>query len=163
MPKWATGKRKAYLLLLTQALFRLGPNALLAYPIYHRKVENAIGGWVDNDRTEREAKWRMELERMHRVPDRKFRQGRFDTIRRAEFLTQQPPYYLVATGVDALTFRPVAKVRIPSTYIVLFVDISPAQVSKNARRKASRYGKPLEKHETVGRLIEKAVADWWNR
>jgi len=100
------------------------------------------------------------------VPDAGFRQGRFDTVRRAEFLAQQPPYYLVGTGVDALTFRPVAKVRIPSTYIILFVDIGPALqgMSKNARRKAVRYrGLTPEARPKAERLIEQAVKGWWNR
>ena len=54
-----------------------------------------------------------------------------------------------------------------SPHAHLFVDISPAfeKRSKSKRRKASRYGKPLpkESQETVGTLVQKTVADWWNR
>jgi len=172
MPKWATQERERHLvrLFLKSGGFCVFGERPCPHPEAHHYeffIEGVIREWVLDDRAQREAEWRLEKARMHRVPDRKFRQGRFDTVRRAQFLEQQPPYYLVAVGVDAFTFRPVAKVRIPSSYVHLFVDIAPALqgLSRNKRRKASRYGKPLPKEaqETVGRLIEKAVAAWWNR
>jgi len=134
--------------------------------LYDIKAEECIRQWIADDRAEAAAAWRAERERMHRGPGH-IRQGRFDSIRREVFLAQQPDYYVVALGVDPLTFRPVAKVRIPSTYVYLFVDITPAveRLSRNKRRKAARYGKPLpqEIRETVETLAQKAVADWWSR
>ena len=172
MPKWATQERKRHLvrLFLKSGGFCVFGHKPCPHPEAHHYepfIDGLIREWVLDDRAEREALWRLERVRMHRVPDTRFRQGRFDTVARAEFLAQQPPYYLVAMGVDAFTFKPVAKVRIPSTDIHLFVDIGPALpgLSKNKRRKASRHGKtlPKEARETVGRLIQKAVVDWWNR
>ena len=172
MPKWATQERKRHLvrLFLKSGGFCVFGHRPCPHPEAHHYepfIDGLIREWVTDDREEQEALWKAERARMHREPDRKFRQGRFDTVARAEFMAQQPSYYLVAMGVDALTFRPVAKVRIPSTDTHLFVDIGPALpgMGKNKRRKASRYGKPLPKEarETVERLIQKAVADWWSR
>ena len=171
MPKWATEARKRHLVLL---FLRSGGFCVLGHKpcpcpeLHHYEpfVKGMIRDWVAEDRAKAEAEWKAELERMHRG-QRRLYQGHFDSIRREVFLEQQPDYYLVGISVDALTFRPVAKARIPSTYVHLFVEIGSALkgLSKSARRKASRYGKPLpqETQETVGTLVQKAVADWWNR
>jgi len=171
LPKWATPERKAHLVCLflkSEGFCVFGERPCLHPEAHHYEpfIEGVIREWVLDDRAQAEALWRLERARMHRVPDTRFRQGRFDAVRRERFLAQQPDHYLVATGVDALTFRPVAKVRIPSTYIHLFVDIGPALqgMGKNARRKAIRYrGLSKEATDKAGRLIQKAVADWWNR
>ena len=168
MPKWATPERKAHLVRLFHksggfCVFDERPCKCPEAHHYEPFIEGVIREWLLDDRAQREALWRLERARMHRVPDTRFRQGRFDTLRRAQFLEQQPPYYVVAVGVDAFTFRPVAKVRISSTYIYLFVDIGPVLrgMGKNARRKAIRYrGVSQEAIDTAGRLIQKAVADW---
>ena len=77
---------------------------------------------------------------------------------------QQPPYCLVGMGIDTRTFRPVAKVRIASTEVYLFVDVGEAMqgISKSARRKAARYGKalPVEVAARIDKLIRRAVADY---
>ena len=172
MPKWATEERKRHLvrLFLRSGGFCVFGHKPCPCPELHHYepfIEGMIKDWVAEDRAQAEAEWKAEQERMHRVPDTRFRQGRFDTVSRAEFLARQPDYYLEGMSVDALTFKPVAKVRIPSTYVHLFVEIGSALqgLSKSARRKASRYGKPLPKEtqETVGTLVQKAVAHWWNR
>jgi hypothetical protein len=172
MPKWATQERKRHLVRLFHrsggfCVFGERPCPCPELHHYEFYIEGLIQDWIAEDRAQAEAEWQAEQEWMHRVPDTRFRQGRFDTVSRAEFLARQPDYYLVGTSVDAFTFKPVAKVRIPSTYIFLFVEISPALkgLSKSKRRKASRYGKPLpqETQETVGTLVQKAVADWWTR
>lgn len=128
-------------------------------PLYEEKAEEYIRYWVEDDRAQRDAEWRRQRVTLHHVPDARFRQGQFDTIRREQFLEAQPPYYLEATGIDALTYRPIAKVRIPSTPIRLFVDIDEALqgTSKNKRHKAVRYGKLSKAAYT---MIEEAVKDW---
>jgi len=168
-PQWATPERRAHLvrLFLKSGGFCVFGERPCPHPEDHHYelfIEGLIKDWVVDDREQREAEWQRERDRIHRVPDKRFRQGRFDTIRRAMFLEQQPPYYLVGMGVDALAFRRVAKVRIPSTYVHLFVEIGEAVqgVSKNKRRKAIRYGKPLPKEvqASVDRLVGRAVQDW---
>ena len=176
-PQWATPQRKAHLvrLFLESGGFCIFGERFCPHPEAHHYepfIEGVIREWVADDRAQREALWRLERARMHRIPDRRFRQGRFDTIRRELFLAHQPPYYLVGMGIDALTFRRVAKVRIASTYIGLFVAVGGAVlrqaqdtiqgVSKSKRRKAARYGKALPQEATasIGKLVGKAVQDW---
>jgi hypothetical protein len=169
MPKWATEARKRHLVRLFHrsggfCVFGERPCPCPELHHYGFYIEGMIRDWVLDDRAQAEAAWQAEREWMHRGPRRLY-QGRFDSIRREVFLEQQPDYYLVGISVDALTFKPVARVRIPSTYVHLFVEIGSALkgLSKSARRKASRYGKtlPKETQETVGSLVQKAVADWW--
>ena len=166
-PQWATPERRAHLvrLFLKSGGFCIFGDRPCPYPESHHYeffIEGLIADWIRDDREQRQAEWEAELREMHRIPDRHFRQGHFDTIQRAVFLEQQPLYYLVGMGVDALTFRPVAKVRIPSTYVGLFVDIGEALqgVSRNKRRKALRYGKTLPKEASVKieALVRKVVA-----
>ncbi len=165
-PQWATPERRAHLvrLFLESGGFCMFGHRPCKIPSHHYEyfIEGLIAGWVAGDREQRQAEWEAELREMHRIPDRHFRQGHFDPIRRELFLAQQPLYYLVGMGVDALTFRPVAKVRIPSTYVSLFVDIGEALqgVSRNKRRKALRYGKtlPKEARANIEALVRKVVA-----
>ncbi len=67
--------------------------------------------------------------------------------------------------MDALTFRPVALVKVSSTIVSLFVNLEEPMggVSKSARRKARRYGKPLPEEATrkAEKAIAAAVQDWW--
>ena len=172
MPKWATEERKRHLVRLFYrsggfCVFGERPCPCPELHHYEFYIEGMIRDWIADDKAQAEAEWKAEQERIHRVPDTRFRQGRFDTVSRAEFLARQPDYYLEGTSVDALTFKPVAKVRIPSTYVHLFVEIGSALqgLSKSKRRKASRYGKPLpkESQESMEGLIQKAVAHWWTR
>ncbi len=133
--------------------------------LYDVKSEDAIGYWVSDDASRRMAEWKAEQARLHRAPDQHFHQGEFDNIRREKFLAEQPPYYIEALTPDALTFRPVALVRIPSTGVHLFVELGEAlqRASKSARRKAIRYGKPLpqDTQAAADKLIQSAVQDWW--
>ena len=183
-PKWVTPTRKAQLVKLWAQYgnrclkgHRVSPEPdhyvlvdeatgqVELLRLYDVKSEGAIAYWVSDDASRRMAEWKAEQARLHRVPDLHFRQGEFDNIRREKFLAEQPPYYIEALTPDALTFRPVALVRIPSTGVHLFVELGePLQrASKSARRKAIRYGKPLpqDTQAAADKLIQSAVQDWW--
>jgi hypothetical protein len=134
LPKWATEERKRHLvrLFLRSGGFCVFGHKPCPCPELHHYepfIEGLIRDWIAEDRAQAEAEWQAERERMHRVPDTRFRQGRFDTVSRVE----------IGSALQGL--------------------------SKSKRRKASRYGKPIpkESQDSVGRLIEKAVAHWWNR
>ena len=91
--------------------------------------------------------------------------GRFDPVSRDVFMAQRPDYYLVGHGVNAWTKKRVVVVRIPSTYIYLFVDLSKTSLSKNARRKIRRYGKwpavPVDASLTEDKLVRLSVEHFW--
>ena len=169
MPKWATPERKARLVELFHKSggFCVFGDDPCPHPYDHHYVpfvEGLIKEFIADDRADDAVLWRLERERMHRVPDAIFRQGRFDTVARAEFLANQPACYLQGLSIDPLTFLPTAKVRIPSTFSVLFVDVSDAfkGLSKSARRRAIRRGGiSPQVQDAIIRLAHRAVADWW--
>jgi hypothetical protein len=182
-PRWATAVRKARLVLLwhrygnrclqghrtcpdpSHYLLVDGSGRTHLLRLYDVKSEGAIRYWVSDDAAQRMAEWKAEQARLHRAPDQHFHQGEFDNIRREKFLAEQPPYYIEALTPDALTFRPVALVRIPSTGVHLFVELGEAlqRISKRARRRAVRQGQPLppDTAAAVDKLIQSAVQDWW--
>jgi hypothetical protein len=132
--------------------------------LYEREEEAAIRQWRSEDISQRAADWREERKRLHREPHR-FKQGGFDSITRENYLVERGAFHPDTLTIDPLTFRRVAKVRIPSTDVCLFVDVHDVtgRVSKNARRRASRYQVPLPKDVAVqvDGAIYSAVEDWW--
>jgi hypothetical protein len=86
-------------------------------------------------------------------------------VAKDEFFSQQPSYYLEAVGISALTFTPIAKARVASTPVRLFVDVpkTKPKMSKNARHKALRYGRGrlLGEDRTIDQLCNLAVKDFW--
>src|SRR3990172_6377030 len=181
-PRWATAVRRAR---LVEFWHRYGNRCLQGHRtcpdpshyllvdgsgrtqllrLYDVKSEGAIRYWVSDDAAQRMAEWKAERERLHR-DQRVFRQGEFDSLRRQLYLESQPPYRLLALTVDSLTFRPVALVKVSSTIVSLFVNLEEPMgaLSKSARRKARRYGKPLPQDTArkAERTIAAAVQDWW--
>ncbi len=121
-------------------------------------ISGLIDQWKQDDRDKAQALRKRELQLMHQAPDHKGWGRRFDPVAREQFLLAQPPYYLDAIGISGLTFTRIAKVRIPSTCMHLFVDV-PKQ-SINQRRKARRYGKGTG---TVDEKCFLAVKDFWSK
>jgi len=68
--------------------------------------------------------------------------------------------------MSGLKLQPFAKVKIASSYFHLYIDIGDSlkATSKNKRRKAIRYGKPLPQEVAVrvSKLITLAVKDYLN-
>jgi len=168
LPLWATPQRRAKLvkLFLDSGGFCIYGHKPCPIPEHHYEyyIDGLVREWVSDDKAEREALWKRELQLMHQMPDRKGWKRRFDPVSKETFLTDRPPYYLEAVGVSGLTFTRVAKVRIPSTYMRLFVDVAKAKTqSKNQRRKARRYGITPTETETVYDLCNLAVKDFWTK
>jgi len=145
-PNWATPIRR--LILARLALEYLNrPGWILdletgeAYhPEYTAKAEDLIAYWKDCDRQDRQAQLEAERREMHFINERRPRRSIFD---KEVFYSEQPLYYLEGFGVSALGFKPVARVRLASSSVRLFIDLTEAlkPLSKNQRRKALRYGK----------------------
>lgn len=113
---------------------------VIAQRLYDRVVADKIADYKDEDK----ALWHRERKAMHDLGEPlKYYRGRWNSIAKDIYFSNQPTYVLKGIGVSAVTFQPVAKVRISSTYWYLYIDI-PIQsvfktVSKNAKRKAIRY------------------------
>ncbi len=123
-------------------------------------IPGLIDQWKQEDREKAQALWKREQQELTQAPDHKGWGRRFDPVEKELFLLARPPYYAHGIGISGLTFKRVAKIRIPSTYIHLFVEV-PKKQSLNARRRAQRYGKG-----TTGTTDERcllAVKDFWSK
>jgi len=92
--------------------------------------------------------------------------GRFNGVSSDIWHDSQPIYYLESMGMDCLKLKPFAKVKLSSSYQHLYVDLGDSlkSVSKNRKRKAIRYNKPLPQsaNDIVSKLIIEAVKDYLN-
>lgn len=146
LPDWSTPERRAHLV----SLF----NRSRGFCVFGHKMcqnlehhflnfqEAVIADWKAEDRAEREALLRIERAQIHGEKGVFGRQ--FDPVQRDIFMASRPGHYLKGLGVSPVTFKRVAKVRVPSTDIHLYVGVSGAgelvKPSKNKRRKMRRPG-----------------------
>ncbi len=109
----------------------------------HRRLfdhlsEDFIAEWKADDRTARSELARREAADLHHMPDNRGWGRRFDPVDKDLFFARQPSYYPEGIGISGLTFHRVAKVRVASSPIRLFVDCQ--KLSYNARKKLRRKG-----------------------
>jgi len=160
-PKWATPDRQAHLvkLFLRSQGFCVFGHKPCPYPEHHYEVfiEGLIKDWVREDRASRQAEWQAERKALHSLGERRYPlRGQFSAIGKDIFYAEQSQYYIEGIGISGLTFKPFAKVRLASSFVRLHIDLGDSlkQTSKNARRKALRYGKLTE---TAQKQISLAV------
>ena len=131
--------------------------------LHDATVEEVKASWKADDREQRALDWKREQQA---ILDGTFDYfgGRFDPIAKDVFMSQRPEYYLAATGVDGVHHRPIAVVRVPSTSIMLYLDVSAAFVkpTKSQRKNGRRRGKPVQE-VTVEELCLEAIRLWWNK
>jgi len=179
MPKWVTPSRQAYLVEVFEAV---GDRCLLGHSIcpvpshyitkdnkgnvkvmrLHEKLwQDLIRLWIQDDRIQREAQWQAERKEIHNLGERRYPiRGTFNAVAKEVFYRKQPLFYLDAIGISGLSLKPIAKVRLASSNLTLFVELDLKRASKNSRRKALRY------HKLAGLILDKvrlAVEDYLNR
>ena len=135
--------------------------------LYDIKAEVFIDDWKADDRLTRAEEYRLESIRLHSLAEpREPLRGQFSAISKDIFGANQPLYYLQALGISGVTLTPFAKVRISSSYMSLYVDLRDTlrEVSKNKRRKATRYGKPLpyKIEAKIALQVRQAVEHYFN-
>jgi len=171
LPKWATLDRKEKLiqLFLDSGGFCVygHKKCLIPEHNYYLYSECLISDWKQLDKELTSALWQAERKQLHSLGERSYPvRGQFSAISKTIYAESQPLYYLEGQAVSGLTLTPFVKVRIASSYIRLFVDLGEAlrQVSKSARRKAIRYGKPLPPTTRVAimRKVMEAVKDYYS-
>ena len=171
LPNWSTPDRREKLvqLFIESGGFCVFGHSKCQIPEHHYPefTEMLISDWKALDRELASALWKAERKAFHDLGEMPYpTSGRFTAIDREIFAGNQPLYYLEGQAVSGLTFKPFVKVRISSSYIRLYVDLGEAlrQVSKSARRKAVRYGKPLPRNTTqaIRRTIFEAVRHYWS-
>ena len=172
LPKWSTPNRQAHLvkLFLDSGGFCIFGHRNCQVPEHHYEVfiELLIGDWKSEDREAQRLEWEAESKALHSLGEvsTTITAGRFNAIARDIFHDKQPLFYLEALGIDGLKLQPFARVKLASSYMRLYVSLGDSLrgSSKNKRRKAIRYGKPLpqETQARVARLIWLAVKDYLN-
>ncbi len=113
---------------------------------YELLSETAIDNWIAEDRQKTQQLWKAERYLMHSLSEKRLPlRGRFNNISSEIWHNQQPIFYLESLGMDGLKLKPFAKVKLSSSYQYLYVDLGDSLrgISKNRKRKAIRYGKPL--------------------
>ena len=149
-PKWVTPDRQQHLVKL---FARSGgfcvfghTNCSIPEHYYEFFIEDLIADWQADDRAQDTADWQAEQRRIHSLSERQYPlRGAFSAISKEIFFADQPQYYIRGIGISGLTFKSFVLLRLSSSYVSLFVDIGDRlkSLSKNKRRQAIRYGKPL--------------------
>ncbi len=114
--------------------------------LYDFLADTVVDSWKQDDRVARSEADRIESIALHSLGEvGKPIRGRFSNIARDIFHTNAPLYYLKAISFDVLRLTPFAKIKIAGSYAHLFISLGHSldSVSKNKKRKAMRYGKPL--------------------
>lgn len=145
-PQWATPVRRAYLAQVALEYINRGDVLVnletgeLYHPEFSQRTESLIADWKAIDREKRREEWEVREREMHGVNERRWARG--SLWDKEIYMGERPLYYVDGFGISA-DFQPVAKVRLASSNLRVFIDISQAlkPLSKNKRRKALRYGK----------------------
>ena len=166
MPKWSNPDRRACLIRLFERSqgFCIFGHRPCQFPSHHYElfIDDLIKDWQADDTAKANALWQAERKAMHSLGEVGRTRGEFSSIGREIFFARQPESYILALGVSAISFQPIAKVRLSSSYRALHVNILPALqgLPKNQRRKLLRYGKRLPSegearlHEVVKQAVE---------
>lgn len=165
-PKWATPERKNQLveLFCRSGGFCIFGEPSCPYPEHHYElfIEGLISDWKADDREARSLEYRLETIRLHSLAEpRQPLRGRFSAISKDIWKSSQPLYYIEGLGVSGLTLQPFVRVRLSSSFMRVYVNLGEALrgVSKNKKRKALRYGKPLPKaiDQAINELVKTSI------
>ena len=170
-PKWVNPTRQAHLVSLfvrSRGFCVYGePNCAIPEHHYEVFIESLINDWKADDRETNKLDWKHERKIMHALHEKTIpMRGRFNGVSSDIWHDSQPIYYLESMGMDCLKLKPFAKVKLSSSYQHLYIDLGDSlrTVSKNRKRKAIRYNKPLPQsaNDIVSKLIIEAVKDYLN-
>lgn len=168
-PKWATPDRQQHLvtLFIRSRGFCVFGHKNCTIPEHHYEIfiDGLVKDWVQSDREQRNFEARAESRELHKLGEPKYPlRGTFSAISREIYGSNQPLFYIQGLGMSGVTLTPFAKIRISSSYLRLYVDMGDIlrDVSKNKKRKAIRYGKPLPMsiNERISLKIREAVKNY---
>ena len=169
-PQWATPQRQEHLVKL---FYRSGGFCVFGEKLcpfedhhYPNYMETVIDAWKAEDREARAYLWKLEQLQLHDGTYGRYGSS-FDPVARDCYYQTRPDYYFLGFGVSVESKKRIAVIRVPSTYIRLYVEVSQvfegASISRNKRRKMARYHSkpPLHIWEEVDNLCSRAVAAYW--
>lgn len=162
--KDASGKPMA--LIVWQAEQVPGEPKAVVMRLHDAVTEQKIIDFKEEDR----ALWQKIKAEMHKAPEagwEKIRRGRWGTVSRDIYYSNRPVYVREKIGISATTFNPVAMVRIMDSNTIIPIELPPnifKDISKNARRKAIRYGTPInkEREELISALIREGIREYFS-
>jgi hypothetical protein len=120
-----------------------------------------IDDWQADDREQASLEWQAERKAIHSLGERRLPiRGQFNNISKDLWFDKQPLFYIENIGVSGVTLKPFARVKLSSSYMRLYVDLTESLqgVSKNKKRKAIRYGKL----NSITAIVSQAVLDYLN-
>jgi len=120
-----------------------------------------IDDWQADDREQASLEWQAERKAIHSLGERRLPiRGQFNNISKDIWFDKQPLFYVENIGVSGVTLKPFARVKLSSSYMRLYVDLTESLqgVSKNKKRKAIRYGKL----NSITAIVSQAVLDYLN-
>ncbi len=150
---------------LARAMFEAEPIEI-PLTLYQKRSEGAIEAWKAEDREERSMLRKLEQQQIQDGTYGRYGSD-FDPVARDVHHQERPEYYLLGFGVSAESKKRIAVIRVPSTYIRLYVQVSEAfqgvSVSRNKRRKMARYQSdpPAQVWAEIDRRCAQAVRDFW--
>jgi hypothetical protein len=164
-PKWSTHDRQTHLIRLffrSHGFCVFGePNCTIPEHHYEIFIERLIGDWQADDREQAKLEWQAERKAIHSLGERRLPiRGQFNNISKDIWFDKQPLFYVENIGVSGVTLKPFARVKLSSSYMRLYVDLTETlrSVSKNKKRKAIRYGKI----NSITAIVSQAVLDYLN-
>lgn len=133
--------------------------------LYDLKAEQFIEYCKADDRESRAIELKLEAIRLHSLAEpRTPLRGRFSAISQDIWKSNQPLYYIEGIGISALTLEPFVRVRLKSSFMRLYVNLGDTlrELSKNKKRKAIRYNKPLPQsvENQIRQLVKYSVLDY---
>jgi hypothetical protein len=135
-------------------------------PEYDTEIHRIMAYWKVDDREAKQALWEVERKAIHALNEKPYHNGRFGSVSSVIWHESQPLYYIDGLGMNGLTCKPFVKVKLSSSYTHLYIDLGESlrNVSKNRKRKAIRYGKPLpnQVNEIVSSKANEAVLHYLN-
>ncbi|KKM99288.1 hypothetical protein LCGC14_1149240 [marine sediment metagenome] len=113
---------------------------------YELYIDDLVKDWIASDRRDTLAIQQAETLALHKLSERKYPiRGQFSAVSRDIYASSQPLYFRDGLGIDGVRLQPFARVRLKSSFFVLYVYLGDTLqgVSKSRKRKAVRYGKTL--------------------
>ena len=169
-PQWATKQRQNHMVKL---FHKSGGFCVFGHPLctieahnYLEYIETCIEDWKAEDRETRSMLLKLEQSTLHDGTYGRYG-GRFDPVARDVYHQTRPVYHFMTFGVAAESKQRIAVIRLPSTFMRLYVQVSSAyqgvSVSKSKRRKMARHhaGPPAPVWQEIDRLCCEAVAAFW--
>jgi hypothetical protein len=127
------------------AVWRMGVmgNLILEGECFYNQVESRlIREWSLESRQDTIALNKIETIANHKTNDRILPlHGKYSGVSQDIYYSNQEDYFIDGYGINGITFKPFVKIRLASSKVRLFVDVSNVlkPLSKNQRHKALRY------------------------